>query len=76
LVRTGTIEIGLGVLPRNAAQLALAEDHDVVQTFTVYGAEKSLPDGIEIGRARRDLHNLDLSTLGHGGKPLSELQTT
>ena len=73
LVGTGTIEIGLGVLPQNAAQLALAEDHDVVQTFTAHGAEKSLADGIEIGRVRRDLHNLDLSTLGHGGKPLPEL---
>jgi hypothetical protein len=73
LVRTGTIEIGLGVLPQNTAQLALAEDHDVVQTFTARGAKKSLADGIEIGRARPDLHNLDPSTLGHGGKPLPEL---
>jgi len=45
----------------------------VVQAFPTHGPKKSLADGIEIGRARRDLDDIDTGPLGNGVEGASEL---
>ena len=70
---SGAINIDLDVLFQNATQLSLAEDDHMVEALPAHRTKKAFADGVQIGGARWDLHKLDLSTLGHGGEPLSKL---
>ena len=47
-------------------------DH-VVEALPAHRTKKAFAGGVQIEGARRDLHNLDLSALGHGGEPFPEL---
>lgn len=67
------IEVDLDVLLQNATQLSLAEYDHVIEAFPSHRTQEAFADVIEIGRARRDLHNLDCSALGQGREPLPEL---
>ena len=44
--------------------LSRAENHNVIQTLPPHRSEGSLTDGIQIGTARRDLHDRDARPLG------------
>lgn len=69
----GTIEVDLDVFLQHATQLSLFEYDHRVEVLPAHRTEEAFADGIQIGRARRYLHNLDLSALGYGSKPLAEL---
>jgi hypothetical protein len=73
LMWTGTIEVGLNILPQYTMQLPLAEYYHVVQALPTHRAEEALADWVQIGRTRRDGHDFDARPLGHGGKALPEL---
>jgi len=72
LMRPSTIEVDPDVLLQNATHLLLAEHDQLVEALSAHRTEEAFADGVQIGRARRELHNLDLSTLGHGGEASSE----
>jgi len=48
LMRTGTIEVGLNVLPQYTMQLPFAEYYHVVQAFPTHSSEEPLTDWIQI----------------------------
>ena len=73
LMGPSAIEVDLDVLLQNATQLSLADYDHVVEALPAHRTKKAFTDGVRIGGARRDLHNLDLSALGHGGEPFPEL---
>ena len=73
LLGPSAIEVDLDVRLQNATQLSLAEYEHVVEALSAHRIKKAFADGVQIWGARRDLHNLDLSALGHGGEPLPEL---
>lgn len=73
LVRASGIEVRIDVLSKNAIQLSLAEDHDVVETLAPHGAQKALADRVQVGRPRRYSHGLDARPLGHGVELSGEL---
>ena len=59
LVRSGSVEVGLDVLPEDTAQVSLAKNPDMIETFSAHRSDEALTDGIQIGRARRNVHDLD-----------------
>ena len=65
LMRTGTIEVDLNVLPQYTMQLPFAEYYHVVQALPTHRSEEAFADGVQIGRAWRDLHDIDARPLGH-----------
>ena len=73
LMRTGTIEVDLNVLPQYTMQLPFAEYYHVVQALPTHRSEEAFADGVQIGRAWRDLHDIDARPLGHGVESSSEL---
>ena len=54
-------------------QLPFAEYYHVVQALPTHRSEEAFADGVQIGRAWRDLHDIDARPLGHGVKSSSEL---
>ena len=65
-MRPCTIEVAFSILAQNATQLSLAEYEQVVKALPAHGAEEAFTDGVEIGRARRDAHDLDACPFGRG----------
>ncbi len=53
------IEVDLDVLLQNPTQLSLVEYDHVVQALPTHCSKETLTDGIQVGRARRDLHGFD-----------------
>ena len=58
LVRARDVEVLLDVLAQDAAEVILSQDDHVVQALLAQGSEESLADRIQVGRLRRDLHQL------------------
>ena len=73
LMGPSEIEVNLDILLQNATQLSLADYDHVVEALPAHRTKKAFADEVQIGGARRDLHNLDLSALGHGGETLPGL---
>ncbi len=72
LMGPSAIEVDLDVLLQNATKVSLAEYDYVVEALPAHQTKEAFADGDQIGRARRDLDNLDVSGLGQGGERLPE----
>jgi hypothetical protein len=72
LVWTGAIEVGFNVLPQYTMHLPLARYYHLVQALPPHRAEEALADWVQIGRTRRDLHDLGAPPLGYGVESPSE----
>ena len=73
LMGSSAIEVDLDGYRQYTTQLSLAEYDQVIEAFSSHRTQEAFADGIEIGRARRDLHDLDRGAFGHCGEPLPEL---
>ena len=73
LMWTGTIEVGLNILPQYTMQPPFAEYDHVDQALPTPRAQEALADWVQIGRARRALHDFDARPLGHGVESCSKL---
>jgi len=68
LLRAGNVEVVVDVFSENATQVSLAEDDDVIQALSANRTKEAFADWVQIGRARRNPHDLDPRTLGDGGE--------
>jgi hypothetical protein len=48
--------------------MSLAEYHDMVEPSSAHGPDEALTDGIQVGSAWLDLHDLNVRALGDGGE--------
>ena len=72
LVRTAGVEV-LHPFGQDPTKVILAEDQDVIEALASQGAEKSLTDGVQVGRLRRDRDDVDARAVGSGGKVAPKL---